>query len=431
MRKTNIKLRNLVFYQIYVRNFSKEGNFKAIIKDLDRIKELGVDVILLLPIHPIGEVDRIGTLGSPYSIKDYNAIREELGTKDDFEALIEAVHDKKMKLMMDIVYNHTAKDSYYHRNHPEWYFKDDEGQSTSKVNKWTDVYDFNFSSDKALWFELLNILVDYTRMGIDGFRVDTASMIPLDFWKMARRQVKKFNRNFIWLSESIRGKHCKQLRDMGLNCLSEAELYQEFDMAQDLDVEPDQKAYLKGEGPLRTYIEGLRRQEEIYPTNYVKLHHIETYDSERIAARLDSDLDRILNWTGFLFFQKGATLLYAGQEFTSDRLPSLHEKDVFNKTTDISDFIKKLAKLKTRKVFASGRYGVHMRDDQGVAYQTFENDKNAYHGIFNLEKRKGRLKVYLKDGRYRNYLDKKIIKVENGMIDLQAKPIVIREKLNG
>ncbi|MFP4478386.1 MAG: alpha-amylase family glycosyl hydrolase [Candidatus Izemoplasmatales bacterium] len=431
MRKTNIKLRNLVFYQIYVRNFSKEGNFKAVIDDLDRIKALGVDVILLLPIHPIGEVDRIGSLGSPYSIKDYNAIREELGTKQDFQDLIDAVHGKKMKLMMDIVYNHTAKDSKYHHNHPEWYFKNEEGESTSKVNKWTDVYDFNFSSDKALWFELLNILVDYTRMEVDGFRVDTASMIPLDFWKMARRQVNKFNRNFIWLSESIRGKHCKQLRDMGLNCLSEGELYQEFDMAQDLDVEPDQKAYLKGEGSLRSYMEGLRRQEQIYPSNYVKLHHIETYDSERIATRLDNDLDRILNWTGFLFFQKGATLLYAGQEFTSDNLPSLHEKDVFNKKTDISEFIKKLTKLKTRKVFASGKYEVHMRDDQGVAYQTFENDKNVYHGIFNLEKNKGRLKVYLKDGRYRNYLDKKIIKVENGMIDLQDKPIVIREKLNG
>ncbi|QWC00125.1 alpha-amylase [Mycoplasmatota bacterium] len=431
MRKTNIKLRNLVVYQIYVRNFSKDGNFKAVIDDLDRIKDLGVDVIMLLPIHPIGEVDRIGTLGSPYSIKDYNAIREELGSKDDFENLIEEVHQRKMKIMMDIVYNHTAKDSYYHHHHSEWYFKDEEGQSTSKVNKWTDVYDFNFSSDKALWFELLNILVGYARLDIDGFRCDTASMIPLDFWKMARKQVKKINRNFIWLSESIRGKHCKQLRDMGLNCLSESELYQEFDMAQDLDIEPDQKAYLKGEASLRPYLEGLRRQEEIYPNNYVKLHHIETYDSERIAARLSNDLDRILNWNAFLFFQKGATMLYAGQEFTSDKLPSLHEKDPFNKKTDISEFIKKLTKLKNRKVFSSGKYCVHIPDIDGAAYQTFANDKNAYHGIFNLEKTKGQMKVYLNDGRYRNYLDKKIIKVENGMIDLQDKPIIIREKLNG
>ncbi|MGM0496262.1 MAG: alpha-amylase family glycosyl hydrolase [Bacillota bacterium] len=428
MRKTNIKLRNLVFYQIYVRNFSKEGNFQAVIDDLDRIKALGVDVILLMPIHPIGELDRIGKLGSPYSIKTYNAIREELGTMQDFEKLIKAVHNKKMKIMMDIVYNHTAKDAYYHENHPEWYFKNENGQSCSKVNKWTDVYDFDFSSDKSLWFELLNILVKYSRMDIDGFRCDTASMIPLDFWKMARKHIRKVNPKFIWLSESIRGKHLKQLRDIGLNCLSESELFQEFDIAQDLDVEPDQKAYLKGEGPLRHYLEGLRNQEQIYPKNYVKLHHIETYDSERIAKRLNNDLDKIKNWNAFMFFQKGAALIYAGQEYASDILPSLHDKDLYNKPHDLTAFFKKLTSLKSRSIFAKGIYDVHMRDIDEVAYQTFENDKLIYHGIFNLGKVKGQLDVNIKDGRYRNYLDKKIIKVENGKIDLKSYPIIIKEK---
>ncbi|MCF7924271.1 MAG: alpha-amylase [Candidatus Izimaplasma sp.] len=428
MRKTNIKLRNLVFYQIYVRNFSEEGSFKAIINDLDRIKDLGVDVILLMPIHPIGEQDRIGTLGNPYSIKSYNAIRDELGTMQDFEKLIEAIHNKKMKIMMDIVYNHTAKDSYYHKNHPEWYFKNDLGDSCSKVNKWTDVYDFDFSSDKTLWFELLNILVKYARMDIDGFRCDTASMIPLDFWKMARKQISRVNRKFIWLSESIRGKHLKQLRDMGLNCLSESELYQEFDIAQDLDVEPDQKAYLKGEGPLRHYLEALRNQEQIYPKNYVKLHHIETYDSERIAKRLDNDLDKIKNWNAFLFFQKGASLIYAGQEYASNILPSLYEKEVFDKPTDLTDFFKKLTRLKNRSIFANGIYTVHMRDIDEVAYQTFENEKIVYHGIFNLGKVEGQVEININDGRYRNYLDKKIIKVENGKIDLKPYPIIVREK---
>ncbi|MFW5889355.1 MAG: alpha-amylase family glycosyl hydrolase, partial [Bacillota bacterium] len=334
----------------------------------------------------------------------------------------------KMKIMMDIVYNHTAKDAYYHENHPEWYFKNDMGKSCSKVNKWTDVYDFDFSSDKALWFELLNILVKYARMEVDGFRCDTASMIPLDFWKMARKHVKKVNPKFIWLSESIRGKHLKQLRDMGLNCLSESELFQEFDIAQDLDVEPDQKAYLKGEGPLSHYLEGLRNQEQIYPKNYVKLHHIETYDSERIAKRLDNDLQRIKNWNAFMFFQKGAALIYAGQEYASNILPSLYEKDVFNKPHDLTDFFKKLTSLKRRSIFANGIYNVHMRDIDDVAYQTFENDKIAYHGIFNLGKVKGQLAVNIKDGRYRNYLDKKIIKVENGKIDLKPYPIIIKEK---
>lgn len=431
MRKTNIKLRNYVFYQIFVRNFSEAGNFKAIIDDLERIRDLGVKVIMLMPVHPIGDKDRIGSQGSPYAIKQYDAIREDLGSKDDFQALIDAVHGHDMKLMMDVVFNHTAKDSILHEEHPEWFFKDDQGQSTSKVHKWTDVYDFNYSSDKALWFELFHILVDYARMGVDGYRCDTASMIPIDFWKMARKHVRKVNRKFIWLSESIRGKHCKELRDMGLNCLSESELYEVFDMALDLDVEPAQKAYLKGEGPFRAYIEGLRRQEEVYPANYVKLHHIESYDSERIAKRLNNDLDKIYNWTGFLFFQKGASLLYAGQEFTSDHLPSLHEKDLIKKNEDISEFIKKLSKLKRKKIFAQGIYHVHMPKVDEVAYLSYKDHHYMYHGIFNLGQRDGQISVYLNDGRYRNVLNKKIIKVENGMVDLKKDPIIIREKLNG
>ena len=113
---TSKNLRSQVFYQIFVRNY-KEGTFKAVMKDLDRIQELGADWIYLLPVHPTGELHRKGSLGSPYAIKDYRAVDPHLGTMEDFKALADAVHARGMKLMMDIVYNHTSPDSWLVQNH--------------------------------------------------------------------------------------------------------------------------------------------------------------------------------------------------------------------------------------------------------------------------------------------------------------------------
>ncbi|MCK5732087.1 MAG: alpha-amylase, partial [Tenericutes bacterium] len=145
MKNTNIKLRNLVIYQIYVRNFSEAGTFQAVIDDLDRIKELGIDVVYLLPIHPIGEVGRKGKLGCPYSIKDYRKIRPELGAFSDFQRLIDEVHNHKMKIMMDVVFNHTSKDSVLLESHPEYFYQNKDGEITSKVEDWSDVADLDYS----------------------------------------------------------------------------------------------------------------------------------------------------------------------------------------------------------------------------------------------------------------------------------------------
>jgi len=429
MRKTSKKLRNLVIYQIYTRNFSEEGNFQAIIEDLDRIKGLGVDVIYLLPIHPIGEKNKKGSLGCPYSIKDYSKIREELGGLEGFEQLIEIAHAKKLKVMMDIVFNHTSRDSKLLEEHPEWFYHNKKNEISNRVGEWWDVYDLDYSADKNLWFELLNVLVEYARLGVDGYRCDVASMVPLDFWDLARKQIRKVNPKFIWLSESVHGEHCKYMRDQGFTCSSESEVYQVFDMAYDYDIEPQMRSYLKGSSSLKPYLEGLKRQDEIYPGNYVKMHNLENHDIERIAREVENDLNKILNWTAFLFMQKGATMIYMGQEFTADIKPSLFDKELYNKNKDISDFITKLAKLKKRKIFASGIYHVHIPEIDGVAHQSFNNNLEEYHGIFNLGQTEGELKTNIRDGKYRNYLANKYVKVSDGMIKIQKDPIIIKVKM--
>ena len=104
-KETSKTLRNDVIYSIYVRNYSEEGTFDAVRKDLNRIQQLGVDIIWLMPIHPIGKMHRKGTLGSPYAIQDYRAINPEFGTMEDFINLCDAIHERGMKVIIDVVYN--------------------------------------------------------------------------------------------------------------------------------------------------------------------------------------------------------------------------------------------------------------------------------------------------------------------------------------
>ena len=120
-RYTDLSLRNQIIYSVFVRNYSEKGDFKSLEADLGRIKGLGVDIIWLMPIYPIGVSHRKGSMGSPYAIRDYRAINPELGTMEDFTDLLEKIHEFGMKCIIDIVYNHTSKDSFLAKNHPEFF----------------------------------------------------------------------------------------------------------------------------------------------------------------------------------------------------------------------------------------------------------------------------------------------------------------------
>ena len=144
-KETSKTLRNDVIYSIYVRNYSEEGTFDAVRKDLNRIQQLGVDIIWLMPIHPIGKMHRKGTLGSPYAIQDYRAINPEFGTMEDFINLCDAIHERGMKVIIDVVYNHTSPDSYLAKNHPEWFYHKEDGTLGNRVGNWWDVVDLDYS----------------------------------------------------------------------------------------------------------------------------------------------------------------------------------------------------------------------------------------------------------------------------------------------
>jgi len=347
---------------------------------------------------------------------------------DDFQRLITEVHNRKMTIMMDVVYNHTSKDSVLLNEHPEYFYRNKSGELSGKVGDWSDVTDLDYSVGASLWEELTETLVEYAKIGVDGFRCDVASLVPLNFWKFARQRVNKVNRKVVWLSESVHGGFTKWIRDAGFNCASEAEIYQVFDMAYDYDIQPYYENYLLGKAPLKDLLEGIKRQDEIYPDNYIKMKNLENHDCDRIAKYVGLDSDKIRNWTAFNFFQKGASMIYAGEEYSATIKPSLFAKELYDKNEDISQLIKKLAIMKKKSLFAKGVFNFYIPNIDGVAYNTVENDIEKYHGIFNVGLSEGVIEVDIADGNYRNYLNGKIIKVRNKTIELINDPIIIRLK---
>ncbi|MFQ5491583.1 MAG: alpha-amylase family glycosyl hydrolase, partial [Phycisphaerae bacterium] len=138
-------VRDAVIYEVYLRSFSTEGTFKGLEHRLDELKNLGVTVLWLMPVHPVGQVKRKGTLGSPYSVKDFYAVNDEFGRMEDFKSLLSAVHQRGMKLIIDWVANHTAWDNPLVTQHPDWYHRDEQGQIRPPVPDWSDVAHLDYS----------------------------------------------------------------------------------------------------------------------------------------------------------------------------------------------------------------------------------------------------------------------------------------------
>ena len=192
-----MSLRNMTLYCIFVRNFG--GSFRAVADDLDRIAALGVDAIWLMPIHPIGTEKRKGSLGSPYAIRDYRAVNPEFGTMEDFIALCDEAHARGLKVLIDVVYNHTSPDSVLAKTHPEWFYHKADGSFGNRIGDWTDIIDLDYAQ-RALRDYQIETLCFWAQY-VDGFRSDVAPLVPIDFWLAARAAVERVRPGCIWCTE--------------------------------------------------------------------------------------------------------------------------------------------------------------------------------------------------------------------------------------
>lgn len=421
-------LRNMTMYQVFVRNHSEEGAFRKVQEDLDRIKSLGADIIWLMPIHPIGKKARKGSLGSPYAISDYRAVNPEFGSLDDFKALVEAIHEKGMKCIIDVVYNHTSPDSVLSKEHPEWFYHKDDGSFGNRVGDWTDIIDLDYSN-KELWRYQIDTLKMWAET-VDGFRCDVAPLIPLEFWIKARAEVEQVRPDCIWLSESVEPEFITYLRGRGMTALSDSEIFQAFDLCYDYDVYGKFRDYLSGKGTLAAYAEAINRQEYIYPDNYIKLRFLENHDQTR-AAFLIPDIISLYNWIAFTFFQKGLPLIYAGQEYEATHLPSLFDKDTIDRSdTDsfgiFAPFVHKLSEIRRDPIFTDSVYSVKVQNEIFLVAAHEKNGKKALGVFMTRSSEGGYVEVDFPDGIYTNLITGKPVEVFRGGISYQTgDPIIL------
>ena len=422
-KQTNLNLRSATIYQVFPRQHSKKQNFEGVIDDLDRIKDMGVDIIYLLPFHPIGEKARKGVQGSPYSIVDFYQIHPELGTLDDLKKLVDEAHKRNMKVMMDIVINHTSRDSVLTKEHPEWFYKKADGGFANRVGDWSDITDLDYSN-KDVWNYFIEVL-KYWATIVDGYRCDVAPLLPIDFWVEARKKVEQVNPDLIWLTESVHPGFIKYIRDLGYDCSSDSQMYDAFDICYDYDIFDFMDDYLlKDSKHLSRWLEEIYRQEMIYPKNYIKLRNFENHDQKRLRSKV-RDHNHFIQMLTMMFFIKGTSFVYAGMEHEIDHYPDLFENDLvpWNKDKSLETYVRLLANMKKDPIFIEGNF--HLENSNDIAVFSYDYNDTYLLGIFNLEN-KNNLEIALKDGIYKNELNQEDIIVKHGKIELNHKPIIIR-----
>lgn len=351
--KDKESLSRAVIYQVFVRNHSERGTLQAVREDLPRLQGLGVDIIQLLPVHPIGIKGRKGTMGSPYAIRDYRAISPDLGTLDDLKSLFEDAHRLGMKVIMDMVFNHTARDAIYLENHEDWYYHDPKGRLANKVGDWSDVYDLDHTNPELREFLIHDVLAFYVKMGCDGFRFDVGSLLPRDFFLETRKALDPINDNLFFLCEAVDTGFLLWSRGQGIPCLSNGELIDcGFDAVYHYASWPWLSRFLTEKDPvaLEQYKAAFNVEMAESGSNAFIARAIENHDQPRIASygneRFTKELLR------FSFFTKGPAFVYAGEEIGAKHKPELFEKDPVDwkeRNPAIETLVKELIQEKHRQ----------------------------------------------------------------------------------
>ena len=202
--------RDAVIYQINTRQFTPEGSFRAAEAQLPRLKQLGVDILWLMPINPIGQLHRKGRLGSPYAVQDYRAVNPEFGTLDDLKRFISSAHGLGMHVILDWVPNHTAWDNVLVKQHPDWYEHDDKGRmQPTPWYDWEDIIDLDYSQPELRRYMAQAMLYWVRDVGVDGYRVDAAGLTPLDFWEQVGRELRAVKPVFLLAEWESRDMHAR------------------------------------------------------------------------------------------------------------------------------------------------------------------------------------------------------------------------------
>jgi len=339
-------LNNPIIYEVNVRHFSEAGNLDAVTARLDKIKGLGVNILWLMPIHPIGAVKRKATgdqfvedlpdsvdkslyLGSPYSVKDYKKINPDFGTEADLRNLVEECHSRGIAIIFDWVANHTAWDNPWISDHPEWYRQKD-GQITDPLDDkgnsmgWTDVAHLDYDSP-----ELQDTMADameywVREFDIDGFRCDVAMAVPHEFWNFARQRLDKIKPVFM-LAESEG--HNPQLFDSAFDAYYGWDMHFTLDHISKKEREP--ASVLRSRHVIDSIIDG-----RAFPMNFISNHDENSWKGD-LFERMD---DSWRCMATVVTAMDGMPLMYSGQEAGLNKRLAFFTKDEINWDADSADY---------------------------------------------------------------------------------------------
>jgi cyclomaltodextrinase / maltogenic alpha-amylase / neopullulanase len=299
-----------VFYEIYPRQFSAQGNFKGVTAQLDRLKALGVNILWLMPIHPVGQERKKGTVGSPYAVRDFYAINPDYGTAEDLKELVREAHRRDLKVIIDLVANHTSWDSVMMKT-PAFYTKDAGGKIIPPVADWADVADLNYSNP-ALRDYMIDAIKFWVReFDIDGYRCDVAGFVPTDFWERARAELEKIKPDIVMLAEW----HEPELLD------------EAFDVDYAWPFLHAMNEAAMGLRPASAVRETWAEEKRKFPRGSLHMRFIDNHDERRAIARIGER--GVLATMAIVFTLDGVPLVYNGMEAgdtAESGAPALFEK---------------------------------------------------------------------------------------------------------
>lgn len=368
--------RDAVIYQVNTRQFTDEGTFAATQEHLPRLAELGVDILWLMPIHPIGEERRKGEMGSPYAVRDYRAINPDLGSEEEFRAFVDEAHRLGMQVILDWVANHSAWDNPLVTENPEWYTRTPEGEMTHPVGTdWVDVADFDYSQAGLREYMTGSLAYWVREFDIDGYRADVAGYVPLDFWNRARAELEAIKPVFM-LAEW-------EQRDLHASAFDASYAWAWKNAMQELVSEGS------GAGPIRAYYTD---QQVTWPRNAYRMVYTDNHDQnswDGVASEIYGDAYEAA--IALSFVGSGIPLIYNGQEADLDRQLSFFDKDRIEwRDGEYQELFRTLATLKEQeRALWNGKFGAPMVDvpnSEPEAIFSFVrgNDAERVFAIFNL-----------------------------------------------
>ena len=302
-----------VLYEMNVRQLTAEGTFRAAIERLPFLRSIGVDAIWLMPIYPIGEDGRKGSLGSYYSIKDYTAVNPEFGTDDDFRAFVAAAHAMGMRVLLDWVANHTARDARWIAERPaDWYERDEQG--VAKVPwDWTDTAKLNYANHDVWRGQIDAMRYWVENFDVDGFRCDMAMLVPIEFWQEASEELHRIKSDIFMLAEAEED-----------NLFDNA-----FNMSYQWNVHHIMVDIAKGARRVWDLRNAIHSERARYPREAMRMSFTSNHDENSWSGSEQSRFGAALEVMTAMTFLMPSTmpLIYTGQEVGYDHSFEFFERD--------------------------------------------------------------------------------------------------------